>query len=71
MKGSKTHVTKRVGKGQRWGTIGIERGVSISTWVSRDRAELVRTKALGMGMTKSMYIDHLIAQDQGDGYVAS
>lgn len=71
MKGSKTHVTKRGGRGQRWGTVGVKRAAVVLAWVSKDKLVLIKGRAAGQGMSVSRYINYLLSQDVGPGYDAS
>ena len=66
-----SHVTKRVGRGQEWGTVGLDRGASLQAWVSIEKRDLVKSKAKSRGMTVSKYINRLVAEDIGAGYDAS
>lgn len=71
MKRKATHVTKRIGKGQPWGTVGVDRQAMVAAVVSPEKADLVKGRAKGQGMTVSNYINHLLLKDIGPGYDAS
>jgi hypothetical protein len=64
-------ITKRIGKGQQWGTIGLKRTKIICAKVSTDKLTLAQYRARGLGMTVSNYLNHLLAQDIGPGYNAA
>jgi hypothetical protein len=59
---------KRIGLGQKWGTIGVKRKTTIGAAVSHEKAKLAQYRAKGLGLTVSAYLNLLLSNDIGPGY---